>query len=112
MDRIGGYEIISVLGHGGMGMVRRARDRRLDRVVAIKQLHSHLALDEEVKARFKTEAVIRPKLHHPNIVNVYDFIDADGTPVIVMEHMDGGSLAEVVDSRDVKFWEDDRAVPC
>jgi serine/threonine protein kinase len=92
MKSIGHYEIVSVLGDGGMGTVYRAKDPRFDRDVAIKILHAQYQHDEEVLERFKTEAIIQAKLNHPHIVSVFDFI-ADGERYgLVMEFLDGQPL--------------------
>ena len=95
-DRIGPYEVLGVLGDGGMGRVYRARDPRFDRMVAVKVLHPHLASSPELARRFTAEAVIQAKLRHPNIVAVYDFVADGETLGIVMEFVDGRSLEKVI----------------
>ena len=87
------YELISVLGHGGMATVYLARDRRLGRNVAVKIIHPHLRDDLEIGARFVREARVVAKLHHPNIVEVFD-VSAPGEleRYLVVELVEGSSL--------------------
>src|SRR6266511_3443319 len=79
------YTIERELGRGGMAVVHAAADSGLDRRVALKILASHLAGDEAFRARFLREARIAASLHHPNLVRVYDIVELDGLPCIVME---------------------------
>jgi serine/threonine protein kinase len=88
--RLGAYEILSALGAGGMGEVYRARDTRLGRTVAIKILPS---VDPELKSRFAREAKAIAALTHPHICTLYDVGQQDGTDYLVMEHLDGQTLA-------------------
>lgn len=92
--RLGPYEIQSPLGAGGMGEVYRARDVRLDRTVAIKVLTSHLSSSPELKQRMEREARAISSLNHPNICQLYDIGSQDGTDYLVMEFLEGGTLAE------------------
>ncbi|HEX7077159.1 MAG TPA: protein kinase [Candidatus Eisenbacteria bacterium] len=92
--RLGPYEILGPLGAGGMGEVYRAKDTRLDRTVAIKVLAGHLALSEEVRQRFEREARIISSLNHPNICTLYDVGHQEGMDYLVMEHLEGESLAD------------------
>jgi eukaryotic-like serine/threonine-protein kinase len=92
--RLGPYEIVSPLGAGGMGEVYRARDSRLDRTVAIKVLPSHLSSDPELKQRMEREAKAISALQHPNICTLYDIGTQDGTNFLVMEYLEGQTLAE------------------
>src|SRR5215472_7790095 len=92
--RLGPYEITAPLGSGGMGEVYRARDTRLDRTVAIKVLNSSLASSPELKQRFEREARAVSKLNHPHICTLYDIGQQDGTDYLVMEFLEGESLAE------------------
>jgi serine/threonine-protein kinase len=92
--RLGPYEITSPLGSGGMGEVYRARDTRLDRTVAIKVLNSSLTATPELKARFEREARAISQLNHPNICTLYDVGQDSGTDFLVMECIDGESLAQ------------------
>ncbi|MCL4818297.1 MAG: serine/threonine protein kinase [Vicinamibacteria bacterium] len=96
MDRIGSYEVLGLLGEGGMGAVYRGRDPRFDREVAIKVLHDQFRRDPGVVERFKSEAVIQAKLNHPHIVSVLDFVADDVHLAIVMEHVEGPPLDEVI----------------
>jgi eukaryotic-like serine/threonine-protein kinase len=90
------YELIDVLGRGGMGVVYRARDRRLDRVVAIKLLPADSAQDPTAVARFEREALAAAALTHRNIVSVFDLRRDAATRFIVMECVGGRSLARIV----------------
>jgi len=92
--RLGPYEVQSPLGAGGMGEVYRARDTRLDRTVAVKILPSHLSGDPDAKQRFDREARAISSLNHPNICTLYDVGHQDGTDYLVMEFLDGETLAE------------------
>jgi serine/threonine protein kinase len=83
--RLGPYEIIALLGQGGMGEVYRARDPRLGRDVAIKVLHSAVTLDRDRRHRFEQEARAAGGLNHPNIVAVFDIGSEDGAMYVVQE---------------------------
>jgi serine/threonine protein kinase len=91
--RLGPYEIVSLLGSGGMGEVYGARDTRLDRRVAVKILPPELALSAPGKARFDREAKTISQLNHPHICALYDVGEQDGRPYLVMELVEGESLA-------------------
>jgi serine/threonine protein kinase len=80
---VGPYEVLALLGEGGMGQVYRARDERLSREVALKVVHAGLAQDAERLRRFEHEAKAAGVLNHPNIVAVYDTGQHDGAPYIV-----------------------------
>jgi serine/threonine protein kinase len=90
--RLGPYEIISPLGAGGMGEVYRARDKKLDRDVAIKVLPEAVASDTEGLARFEREAKAVAALSHPNILSIFDFGTHDGITYVVMELLEGETL--------------------
>lgn len=92
--KLGPYEIQSPLGTGGMGEVYRARDTRLGRDVAIKVLPSHLSSDPDLKARFEREAKAISALSHPHICHLYDIGSQDGIDYLVMELLEGESLAD------------------
>src|SRR5437867_1949816 len=91
--RLGPYEIIAPVGAGGMGEVYRAKDTRLDRIVAIKVLPSHVASDPELRQRFEREARAVSSLNHPHICALYDIGHQDGTDYLVMEYLEGETLA-------------------
>src|SRR6516162_3448625 len=94
--KLGPYEVQAPLGAGGMGEVYRARDTRLDRTVAIKILASHLSSSPELKQRMEREARAISSLNHPNICHLYDIGSQDGTDYLVMEFLQGETLAERV----------------
>jgi serine/threonine-protein kinase len=98
IKRIGKYEVIDVLGRGGMGLVYRAFDRQLNREVAIKTVTEGFTGDEEMLKRFYQEAAKTGALRHPNIVTVYDLGEQDGFPYIVMEYLSGDPLDRVIQS--------------
>ena len=91
--RLGPYEIVSILGAGGMGEVYRARDTRLDRAVALKVLPQTFASDPSFLDRFEREARAISSLNHPNICSLYDIGNQDGMRYLVMELLDGETLA-------------------
>ena len=92
--RLGPYEIIAPLGAGGMGEVYRAKDTRLDRTVAVKVLASHLSSSPESKQRFEREARSVSSLNHPHICQLYDVGSQDAGEYLVMEYLEGETLAE------------------
>jgi Tol biopolymer transport system component len=93
-QRLGPYEILAAVGAGGMGEVYRARDTRLDRTVAIKVLPAHLADKPELRERFDREAKTIASLNHPHICTLYDIGHQDGTDYLVLEYLEGETLAE------------------
>jgi len=94
--RIHAYEITAAIGAGGMGQVYRARDTRLGRDVAIKVLPSDVAIDGDRLVRFEREAQILASLNHPNIAAIFGVEDAAGVPALVMEFVDGPTLADKI----------------
>ena len=92
--RLGPYEIVTLLGVGGMGEVYRARDTRLDRIVAIKVLPAHLTASSASRARFEREARAISALSHPNICALYDVGREGDTEYLVMEYLEGQTLAD------------------
>ena len=85
--RLGPYEIVSLLGVGGMGEVFKARDTRLDRTVALKVLPAAYVADNERRLRFEREARAISSLNHPHICALYDIGNQDSVPFLVMEHL-------------------------
>src|SRR5687768_3459470 len=92
--RLGPYEILAPLGSGGMGEVYRARDSKLNRDVAIKVLPDQLARDPERRARFEREARVLASLNHPHIAHIHGFEDSTGVSALVMEMVEGLTLAD------------------
>jgi len=93
------YELEELVGKGGMSTVYRAKDRLLERTVAIKLLHEHYSRDEDYVERFRREARAAARLSHPNIVTVIDRGEADGRQFIVFEYVDGQNLKQLVASQ-------------
>ncbi len=93
-SRLGPYEIVSLLGAGGMGEVWKARDTRLERTVAIKVLAQHLSSSPEVRQRFEREAKTISQLSHPHICALHDVGSQDGVEYLVMELLEGETLSE------------------
>ena len=93
-EMLGPYRVLEKLGEGGMGEVYRARDTRLDRSVAIKVLPAHVSADAERRARFEREAKTIAGLSHSHICTLYDVGDHDGATFLVMEHLQGETLAQ------------------
>jgi Tol biopolymer transport system component len=106
--RVGAYEISGTLGAGGMGEVYRARDTRLNRDVAIKILPELFAADAERTARFQREAEVLATLNHPNIAQIYGFEQTDGVRAIVLELVDGPTLADRIATGPISL---DEALP-
>src|SRR6185436_5528789 len=92
--RLGPYEIVAAIGAGGMGEVYRARDTRLDRTVAIKVLPESLAADPQLRERFEREARAISALNHPHICTLYDVGHQGGVDFLVLEYLEGQTLAE------------------
>ena len=93
-SRLGPYEIVSLLGSGGMGEVYRARDTKLKRDVALKVLPDHFVNDPERLARFQREAQVLASLNHPNIAIIHGLEEADGVRALVLEFVEGPTLAD------------------
>jgi predicted Ser/Thr protein kinase len=96
---LGRYTVDAEIGKGGMGTVYRARDSRLGKTVAVKVLTRSSALSVESKARFRQEARAAAILNHPSIVNVFDYAEEDGVPLIVYEYVEGTRLDKLIESR-------------
>lgn len=92
----GRYEIQGVLGQGGMGAVYKARDRELDRVIALKVIRPELATDPAILVRFKQELVLSRNITHKNVVRIFDLGEADGIRFISMEYVDGEDLRTIL----------------
>lgn len=90
------YEILKLIGEGGMANVYLARDTILDRRVAVKVLRGDLAGDEKFVRRFQREALSASSLSHPNIVEIYDVGEDDGNFYIVMEYIEGKTLKQLI----------------
>src|ERR1035438_9745445 len=99
------YEIVEKLGEGGMGVVYKARDTHLDRFVAIKVLPPEKVADAERKRRFVQEAKAASALNHPNIITVHDTGEAGGSVFIVMEHVPGKTLADLISRKGIGLKE-------
>src|SRR5216684_9266294 len=91
---IGPYEILSVLGMGGMGEVYKARDTRLNRIIALKTLPAEKVADADRKRRFLVEARAAARLNHPNIVTIHDIAEENGVCFIAMEFVAGNTLEQ------------------
>ena len=94
MTQLGKYEILKEIGRGGFGVVYKARDHSLDRIVALKVLHPQLTVDPGFITRFHKEAQALARINHPNVVTVYEIGEINGKVYIAMEYLPGGSLAE------------------
>lgn len=98
-DFAGKYEIISVIGRGGMSTVYKARHKYMERLVAIKVLHKHLICDPTSVERFKKESKAASSLSHPNIITVFDFgVDDDNTAYLVMDFLEGTTLGDIIEN--------------
>ena len=100
------YEILEVIGAGGMAVVYKAMCHRLNRYVAVKILRDELANDEEFRKRFQTEAQAVAMLSHPNIVSVYDVSHSDGVEYIVMELIEGVTLMQYMKKKGALGWKE------
>jgi len=99
------YEILEKLGEGGMGVVWKARDTRLNRLVAIKTLPADKLADESRRRRFIQEAQAASALNDPNIVTIYEIASENGTDFIVMEYVDGKTLGQLIPKRGMRMEE-------
>src|SRR5262249_7549060 len=101
-SKLGPYEVISVIGAGGMGEVYKARDSRLDRLVAVKILPAAFLASPDRNQRLIQEAHAASALNHPNIVTIHDIGQQDGADFIVMEYIEGRTLDQLVPSGGMK----------
>ncbi len=92
----GRYEILQLLGEGGMGAVYKARDRELDRFVALKVIRPELAANPAILARFKQELLLAHQVTHRNVIRIYDLSEADGMRFITMEYVEGENLLTLI----------------
>src|SRR5271169_2418248 len=95
----GRYEILQMLGEGGMGAVYKARDRELDRFVALKLIRPELAANPSILARFKQELLLSREVTHKNVIRIYDLGDADGVKFITMEFVEGVDLRSLIEEK-------------
>jgi eukaryotic-like serine/threonine-protein kinase len=103
--RLGHYEIVSLLGEGGMGAVYLARDTKLGRKIALKLLPSYFTSDADRLQRFEQEACAASALNHPNILTIYEIGETDGTNFIATEFIEGMTLRELMAGAPMKFGE-------
>ena len=99
------YKIVEKLGEGGMGVVYKAEDLKLERFIALKFLAPHLVQDEEGRRRFIREAKAAAALEHPNICTVYEIDEADGRTFIAMAYIEGQSLDKMIEAGPFKISE-------
>ena len=99
LPHIAGFEVLQLIGRGGMGIVYKARHINLNRIVALKMLLPNVPIEAEHLARFRTEAEALARLHHPNIITIFEIAESDGRPYFTMEYVSGPSLAKVLNGR-------------
>jgi len=104
-ETISHYKILEKLGEGGMGVVYKAQDTKLDRLVALKFLSPHLMTSDEEKARFVQEAKAAASLNHNNICTIHEIDEHDGQTFIAMEYIEGQSLKDKITERPLKLEE-------
>ena len=94
------YEILELLGEGGMGAVYKAADREVDRIVALKVIRPEMASNPEILARFKQELLLSSQVTHRNVIRIYDLGEAQGVKFITMEYLEGENLHQILKQRD------------
>src|SRR3954467_5910447 len=99
MATFGRYEILDKLGEGAMGVVYRAKDSAIGRVVALKMLSAELGSEDELHKRFQREAEAIGRLSHPNVVTVYDLGESEGQLFMAMELLEGDDLRALIEQR-------------
>jgi tetratricopeptide (TPR) repeat protein len=99
------YKILEKVGEGGMGVVYKAQDTRLDRTVALKFLSKHLLCDQEAKTRFANEAKAASALDHPNIATIYEIDEVQGECFISMTYVDGKSVKDLIKEGELEGWD-------
>src|SRR5947209_7653506 len=105
VDRLGHFTLLEKIGEGGMGRVYKARDTRLNRLVAIKLLPQSKMVDPDRRARFIQEARAASTLNHPNIVTIHEIVELDGQTFMVMELVDGKPLSELIPRKGMRINE-------
>jgi len=98
------YNILEKIGEGGMGVVYKAQDTKLDRIVALKFLPKHLLCDEEAKKRFVHEAKAASALDHPNIATIHEIDEAEGECFIAMAYIEGKSIKDLINEKQTENW--------
>jgi len=97
------YKILEKIGEGGMGVVYKAQDTKLDRIVALKFLPEQYTSDEGFKARFKREAQASAALNHPNIITIHEVAEYENRPYFAMEYIEGESLKDLIARKDLSI---------
>src|ERR1700687_5223279 len=90
------YQVLRILGQGGMGAVYQARDQELDRIIALKVIRPELAANPSILARFKQELILSRNITHKNVIRIFDLGEADGIKFITMEYVEGEDLRGIL----------------
>ena len=106
------YEILQILGEGGMGAVYKARDRELNRMVALKVIRPDLAGNQAIIDRFKQELLLATQVTHKNVIRIYDLSEADGMKFITMEYVEGEDLRGLMQKKRTSFLRRKRSRSC
>ncbi|NIS83244.1 MAG: protein kinase, partial [Anaerolineales bacterium] len=102
-QKVGSFEIVEMIGRGGMGVVYLARDTKLDRSVAIKSMPAELQADSNARARFLREAKLLASLNHPNIAVIHDIIEQEALGYLILEYVPGETLAQRIAREPLKL---------